>query len=92
MENFIYQLYSGLYYETIYNDQEFLEEHNKKLDKAIEIRNKIEEGLSKEQKDLLDKYQAAEADVWMDEEERLFARGVKIGLRLQKTLDEIKLI
>ena len=62
------------------------------MDKAIEIRNKIEEGLSKEQKDLLDKYQAAEADVWMDEEERLFARGVKIGMRLQKTLDEIKLI
>ena len=92
MENFIYQLYSGLYYETIYNDQEFLEGHNKKLDKAIEIRNKIEEGLSKEQKDLLDKYQAAEADVWMDEEERLFARGVKIGMRLQKTLDEIKLV
>ena len=90
MENFIYELYVGEYYEENYED-EFLTERNKKMDKVIEIRERLVKEFSREQKELLEKLLSADAEVWMYEEERLFARGIKLGMLLQNALEKITL-
>ncbi|MBQ8429339.1 MAG: hypothetical protein IJX30_04520 [Clostridia bacterium] len=82
MENFIYKLYAGGYYEESYEEEEFLTERNEKIDKVMEIREQPVKEFSGKQKKLLEQLLSADAEVWIYEEECLFARGIKLGMLL----------
>ena len=91
MENFIYRLYMGQFHQDCITDKEYLEARNKKLDKASIAQTQLEKTLTDEQKELLQNLLNSDADVWIDEIDYTFARGVKIGMLLQNSLDKIQL-
>ena len=81
MKNFIYQLYTGKFSQDFIKDKEYLEERNVKLEKNF----------SAEQKKLLNELLETDADIWADEVDSIFARGVKIGILFQQSLDNLSL-
>ena len=91
MENFINKLYMGQFHQDCIKDKEFLEERSKKLDTASSTQTQLEKTLSDEQKKLLKQLLEDDADIWTDEVDYAFARGVKIGMLLQNSLDKIQL-
>ena len=91
MKNFIYELCAGNFRIDCINDKDYLEARSKKLDTLSEIDNQLQETLSDEQKKLLQELIENDADIWADEIELNFARGVKLGMLLQSALDKIAL-
>lgn len=91
MENFIVDLYAGRFYQEIIQDKAFLKQRNDKLDEAIALKNSLAKNLSEENRELLEKLFNADAEVWIMESDFNFAKGVKIGMQLQRALDKIKL-
>ena len=91
MNNFINQLYRGQFHQDCIKDKEYLEERNKKLDKACMAQTTLEQMLTPEQKKALDQLLDEDASIWADEVDYAFARGVKIGVLLQNSLNEIQL-
>ena len=91
MKNFIYELCAGNFRIDYITDKDYLEARSKKLDTLSEIDNQLQETLSDEQKKLLQELIENDADIWTDEIELNFARGVKLGMLLQSALDKITL-
>jgi len=91
MKNFIYQLYTGKFSQDFIKDKEYLEERNVKLEKASNLLTQLEKTFSAEQKKLLNELLETDADIWTDEVDPIFARGVKIGILFQQSLDNLSL-
>lgn len=85
------ELYAGQFYHEIISDKDLLKERNKKLDEIIALKENLCTDLSDEQKELFKKVLTANEEVWAMESDFTFAKGVKIGMRLQAALDKIKL-
>lgn len=91
MKNFIAELYMGNYYTSSYSNDENTQERNRILDNCDSLYKQLVEKFTDEEKTLLNELQLKEADLWSDEIDQAFARGVKIGMLLQTSLDKIKL-
>ena len=82
MKNFIWQLCAGNLYHECITDQEYLQERSEKLDKASSVYEQLEQSLSDTQKTLVKQLLDCESEIWVDEVDMNFARGVKIGMSL----------
>lgn len=91
MENFIMDLYAGQFYHETIQDEELLKERNSKLDEVISLEEELCKNLSQEQQELFKKILMADGEVWTMESDFTFAKGIKIGMQLQRALDKIKL-
>ena len=81
----------GNYYTSSYSNDENTQERNRILDNCDSLYKQLVEKFTDEEKTLLNELQLKEADLWSDEIDQAFARGVKIGMLLQTSLDKIKL-
>ena len=91
MENFITELYRGSYHPDPYADEEYYKEKNKMIDNCDRLYKQLTAKLTEEGQALYQQLKNHEEELWANEVDRAFARGVKIGMQLQKALDEIKL-
>ena len=92
MKNFIAELYMGHYHTSSSPQDEYTEERGKISDVCDNLYKQLTENFTEEEKKLLNELQLNEADLWSDEIDQAFARGVKIGMQLQTSLDKIKLL
>ena len=91
MKNFIVDLCHGEFSGEILNNEAFLKERNAVLDKYMDEEKVFCEQLSTEQKEKLEKLKDLHSELWLMEGDRLFARGVKVGMQLQAALDDFTL-
>ena len=91
MKNFIWKLCTGNLHHECITDKEYLAERSEKLEKASSVYEQLEQSLSNAQKTLVKQLLDCESEIWADEVDIYFARGVKIGMSLQNALDKIEL-
>ena len=89
MKNFIVDLCHGEFSGEILKDEDFLRARTAVLDKYTDEEKVFCAQLSPEQKEALEKLKDLYNELWLMEGERLFTRGVKIGMEFQSALDGV---